>query len=241
MAMTRPSSAATTLGCGRSLDEVWASVDAPLDRHERTCPYCQEARAILRELSAVTKEVTAADIANPALQVSVDTMAHIMTIARTEVRRGRVIPLQQPPRDSEGNPTGTTDLTISEVALATVVRQTSDRLDGAQVRRVHIYPAPTLHPADAIDPVTSPAGHPAADSASAADADADAGARGDRVPPANIAVTMSISVTRDAAIPTLCAQLRGLVAAEVAARVGVHVSTLDIHVEDLHDEDLNDA
>ena len=39
------------LGCGRSIDDVWARVDLPPDPHEQTCPDCQAARHDLGDLA----------------------------------------------------------------------------------------------------------------------------------------------------------------------------------------------
>lgn len=219
MAMTRRPGADTTLGCGRDADDVWASIGAPLDAHELRCPYCEDARASLTELAAATREIAAADRANPILRVPAQAMAHIMTIARTEMRRGRTLPLRQPHPDRDGSPGDPPDLSISELAVASVVRQTCDEIAGVQARRCGVRP--TSDPDEPRDDTSQllPSGQ---------------GGDG-RPPPARIAVTLTVSVARDASIPTLVSELRRRVTADVAAQIGVAVSRIDVRVEDVHD------
>ena len=201
MAMTRPANTSTTLECGRDLDDVWTRIGAPPDAHELTCPYCQDARAGLAELAAATKGIDAADRTNPVLQLPTGTMTDIMTLARTEARRGRILPLRPPPRGPDGSPTDTPGLNISELAVATIVRQASDLVDGVQTRRCRLEPAE----------------------------------QGDAAEISSILVDLSISVTKDAAIPALTKRLREAIMAAVTARIGVAVSRLDVLVEDVHD------
>jgi uncharacterized alkaline shock family protein YloU len=218
MAMTHPASAATRLGCGRDIDEVWESIDAPPSVHELACPYCQAARASLTELAAATKDLTAADRANPLLRVPAQVLSTIMTIARTEVRRGRTIPLEQPAPDLNGHPPGPTALNISEQAVAAVVRQASDQLDGVQARRCSVQPAiPDQSP-------PAPSNAPKRPTRLGTD-----------TTPTEVTVALGVSVSRGVSIPSLIPELRRRIRSAVTAQVGLTVSRIDIHVEDIHD------
>lgn len=168
-----PSTAAisgTRLGCGRDVDDVWDHIEQPPSAHERTCPYCTQARADLAGLAAATREMTAADRTDPSLHVSDRMMADVLAIVRTEVRRGRTIPLQRRvpgPRPwldetttsstAGANTAGTADestaddaddldpaadLTVSEQVIAAVVRAVCDQNPDVEVGRVSIRDIP---------------------------------------------------------------------------------------------------
>ncbi len=205
-----PTGAATRLGCGRDVDEVWATMGSGPNAHELTCPYCQAARASLGELATATKELTAADRTNPLLTVPAQALTQIMTIARTEVRRGRTVALQPAPAGPDGVPLGEPDLNVSEQAVTAVIRRTADQLNGLEARRCTIRP---------LDP--PPAGATTAG--------------GPLIKPTVIAVTLTVSVSRTARIPDLTGQLRRRVTEAVERQVGIAVSTIDVHVEDIHD------
>jgi hypothetical protein len=123
----------TRLGCGREIDEVWANADAPPNAHERECPDCRAARASLTELTTATRELRSHDREDPDLRLSADLVSKISSIARAEVRRGRRIPLQPSPPGIEE-----ADLTVSEQAIATVIRDTCDRLPDIEARRCSV-------------------------------------------------------------------------------------------------------
>jgi hypothetical protein len=112
---------------------VWAHADAPPDAHESTCPDCQAARASLVELTTATRDLRSRDHEDPDLRLSADLLSKITSIARAEVRRGRRIPLRRSPAD-----TGEPDLTVSEQAVATVVRHTCDQLPDVEARRCRV-------------------------------------------------------------------------------------------------------
>lgn len=202
--------AATRLGCGRDIDDVWATIDAAPNGHELTCPYCQAARASLGQLATATKELTAADRTNPLLTVPSQALTQIMTIARTEVRRGRTVALQPAPAGADGVPLGEPDLSVSEQAVTAVIRRTADQLSGLEARRC------TIRPLDA-----APAGA--------------ATVGGALIEPTAIAVTLTVSVSQTARIPDLIGQLRRRVTEAVERQVGITVATIDVHVEDIHD------
>lgn len=126
-------SSSTRLGCGRDIDEVWAGVDRPATPHEQTCPFCGAARESMRELGRVTAELRTQDEEDPDLQAGPQVIARILDIARSEARRSRRLPLSKP------RPGQVVDeLTVSEQAVAAVVRRTGDRYGGVQVRRCSI-------------------------------------------------------------------------------------------------------
>jgi hypothetical protein len=123
----------TRLGCGRDIDEVWANADAPPNAHEMECPDCQAARESLAELNNATRELRSSDREDPNLRLSADLVSKITSIARAEVRRGRRIPLR---RGQSG--TDEADLTVSEQAVATVIRHTCDQLLDIEARRCRV-------------------------------------------------------------------------------------------------------
>lgn len=123
----------TRLGCGREIDDVWANADAPPNAHEMECPDCRAARASLAELNTATRELRSSDREDPNLRLSPDLVSKITSIARAEVRRGRRIPLR---RTRSG--TDEADLTVSEQAIATVIRHTCDQLPDIEARRCSV-------------------------------------------------------------------------------------------------------
>ncbi len=133
--MALANSTTTQLGCGRDIDEVWANADNLPDAHERTCPDCQAARASLRELNAATHDLRSRDQADPELHLSDDLVSKISSIARAEVRRGRRIPLRNLPGTASADDA---DLTVSEQAIAGVIRDTCDQLDDIEARRCSV-------------------------------------------------------------------------------------------------------
>ncbi|MEP6651081.1 MAG: Asp23/Gls24 family envelope stress response protein [Lapillicoccus sp.] len=221
----------TRLGCGRDVDEVWDSIDQPPNEHERTCPYCTRARANLAELSTATHELTIADQQDPSLRVPAERLANVLAIVRTEVRRGRSIPLQRPvsdPHHDLGNAGDTgadagadtaadavPDLTVSEQVIATVVRETCDRNPDVEVRRVSIDIAPATA-------ARREGGSPSLP-------------RVDEMQPTDVVMDLEVTVSHTAAIPDLIDGLRRRIMAAVASQIGVIVSRINIHVQDLHD------
>jgi hypothetical protein len=123
----------TRLGCGREIDEVWANADAPPNAHEMECADCQAARASLTDLNTATRELRSRDQEDPNLRLSADLVTKITSIARAEVRRGRRIPLRRSPAGTED-----ADLTVSEQAVATVIRHTCDQQPDVEARRCSV-------------------------------------------------------------------------------------------------------
>jgi uncharacterized alkaline shock family protein YloU len=196
------------LGCGRSIDEVWARIDLPPDPHEQTCPDCQAARHDLGDLAVATHLVTAADKADPTLRLDSTALTGIIEIARAEVRRGRRIPIEQPRPGAAGD-----ELTVSEQTLANLIRRTSDEIAGLEARRCAVALS-ERDPADS-SPQASESEAPAA--------------------PTEITINLRISVASTVAIPALTQLLRERVRTAVELEVGIAATTINITVEDIYD------
>ena len=149
------------------------------------------------------------DDEDPELQAGPQVIARILEVARSEARRSRRLPLSKP------RPGQVVDeLTVSEQAVAAVVRRTGDRHGGLQVRRCSI---------DLVD--ARGAGR--------------ARVRRRRGPgrrgASDVRVSLRVSVGADVSIPLLSAELRSAVMAVVDREVGMNVVGVDIVVEDVHD------
>lgn len=124
------------LGCGRTIDEVWAGIDRPATAHERSCGQCIAARQSLETLRAMTAqhrllEDEAATSPDPALRPRPRVRENILAVARAEVRRGRRIPLAI---------TGLGPILVSEQALLALIRLAADSVPGVRARQVEITP-----------------------------------------------------------------------------------------------------
>lgn len=117
------------LGCGRSIDSIWAGIDRPPTAHEEQCEHCQTARTQLERLREATRSLRESDLHNPALKPRPGIKNAIMDVARAEVRRGSRILLR-----SADN--GTTE--ISEQALSSLVRFAAAAIPGVHSRRCRI-------------------------------------------------------------------------------------------------------
>lgn len=117
------------LGCGRSIDNIWATINRPPTAHEEHCEQCQTARTRLERLSEATRSLRESDLHNPALKPRPGIKNAVMDVARAEVRRGSRILLR-----SAAN--GTTE--ISEQALSSLVRFAAAAIPGIHSRRCRI-------------------------------------------------------------------------------------------------------
>jgi hypothetical protein len=228
MAMN-PGADDTRLGCGRDIDEVWASMERVPDEHERSCPFCQEARASMSPLALATARMRSSDMADPDLVPDPGVLDRVMEVARAEARRGRLLPLDEPEPEEV-----TAELTVSEQTAAAVARRAADGVVGVQVRRsrVEVVPAgaeraPRPRPPDAgtdvgtgADPDAGPAGGP--DSL-----------RSRR--PARVSISLQISVASTVPIPQTAQQVRQAVMEAIRNEVGVDPVVVDISVQDVHD------
>lgn len=117
------------LGCGRDLDEFWATIDEPPTAHERSCADCQGARNSLYHLATVTESIRERDRTEPDLQPGARVKEAVMMVARAEIRRGKKTPLKI-------TSLGTID--ISEQALSALIRFAASTLPGVHARRCSI-------------------------------------------------------------------------------------------------------
>lgn len=204
-------STSTQLGCGRDIDDVWANIDRPPSAHEQSCPFCGPARASLLELERATAELRAADDVDPQLEAGPQVVDRILQVARSEARRSRRLPLSKPTPGQVS-----VDLTVSEQAVAAVVRRTGDQLGGLQVRRcsIEVVDGPVLTLVDDDEDVT------------AIDAPA---------LPTDVRVALRVSVGAQVSIPLLMTEVRRAVMAVVEREVGMNVIGVDVVVEDVHD------
>jgi uncharacterized alkaline shock family protein YloU len=198
------------LGCGRSIDDVWARVDLPPDPHEQTCPDCQAARHDLGDLAAATRGVVAADKSDPALRLNSSAISGILELARAEVRRGRRIPMEQPRPGAAGD-----ELTVSEQTLANLIRRTSDEIDDLEARRCAV----ALSEHDPLNEDAPELHTPQPETLAAR---------------AEITVDLRISVAPTTAIPALTRLLRDRVRTAIEHDVGITATVINITVEDIH-------
>lgn len=117
------------LGCGRSIDQVWAGIDAQPTGHEQTCAQCQGARARLMKLNEATQAMRESEESDPRRQPRAGLTEAIMAVARAEVRRGRILLLRTTDK-------GATQ--ISEQALGSLVRSVATAIPGIHSRRCRI-------------------------------------------------------------------------------------------------------
>lgn len=134
------------LGCGRSIDDVWATADRPPDAHEQDCPYCQEARASLTELSEATDSLLDHEDETPDFTPGAHVKDLVMQLVHVEVRRSQPLPLLV--ADPAELPA---TLTISRQAVLDVIWRTADSLPGVRAR----------HCAVEVDPQDQQPGHTA--------------------------------------------------------------------------------
>ncbi|MCM6776338.1 Asp23/Gls24 family envelope stress response protein [Nocardia sp. CDC159] len=117
------------LPCGRGLEQVWERLDAVesglADEHEASCPHCAAARESLHTLRTATRELV--DEPDPPPP---DLFGRIMSAVRTEVRRGRTMPLTTPHPGA---------LEVSEQAIAVVLRYAADTVDGVRARGCQVH------------------------------------------------------------------------------------------------------
>ncbi|MEO5744698.1 MAG: Asp23/Gls24 family envelope stress response protein [Terracoccus sp.] len=190
------------LGCGRDVDDVWANINHEPDEHEATCPDCQAARADLAGLASATTAMVETDRDDERLVGRPGALAAIVAIARTEVRRGRTLALLTASPDAPGQ------VTISEQAVASIVRAECDGLDDVEGRRCRV---------NVVDEQPD-------------QAPASVGTE------TSLAVELSLTVGRSVRIPPLVTVLRDRITVAIDRRVGVPVASIAIHVEDLHDD-----
>lgn len=231
------------LGCGRLVDDVWARIDSPPDQHELTCLDCQDARRSLDRLveATETSRLLGEDDDVPRPQVK----SAIMSIARTEVRRGRPIPLERRTADRVQSMATSmvtsmvAELTVSDQAIVRVVRRAADTVAEVRARRIRIGPVRgTGDDADRAEPGRD--GGADRDGEVDRDGDVDGphllrGLHGVDDAAASITIDLRVSVAMGDPIPLVLARVRSIVIETVARQVGVTVASIDIAVEDVHE------
>lgn len=116
------------LPCGRLLSQAWeqARDAAPeTDPHTASCMHCREAAEGLAALDAATRALR--EQQPTGMNAVAD---RVMAIVRSEVRLGRMLPLNDP----------ALDLRIAESAAAKVLRQAADTVPGAQAMSCRLSP-----------------------------------------------------------------------------------------------------
>lgn len=121
------------LGCGRSIDEVWATINQPPTAHEIGCALCRTARESLAKLAEAARMLRDDDAEDASLQPHHAVKDAIMNVARAEVRRGSRLPVY---RSGQGG------VAISEQAITSVIWFGADALPGVRGRRCRVRPDP---------------------------------------------------------------------------------------------------
>lgn len=115
------------LPCGRLVEDLWDRLDrVPADPHTVACPHCQAAAGSLTALRQVTTRLAAQPVQPPS-----DLTGRIMAVVRAEIRRGRDLPL---PATPDG------PASVSEYALAAVLRFAADHVPGVRARGCRAEP-----------------------------------------------------------------------------------------------------
>ena len=195
------------LGCGRSIDRIWATIDRPPTAHEEKCEQCQTARTQLQGLSEATRSLRESDLHNPALKPRPGVKNAIMDVARAEVRRGSRILL----RSAD---TGITE--ISEQALSSLIRSAAAAIPGVHPRRCRIEIRAAAASLAGED-------HPPGTTVIATDA-------GPR-----LIVNLRVAAAPGIVIPLAAEALRHEISNAIPAGVGIGAGTVNIIVEDLYD------
>ncbi|WP_270240753.1 hypothetical protein [Rothia kristinae] len=114
------------LGCGRTMDSVWETLDEPADAHQRSCEYCTRARESLTSLSSLTEQAREEE---QKLAPAPSLLARVMDFARVHVRRSHPVLAF---RDE------TSEMSVSQAAVASRVRRTVDSFPGLIARRCRV-------------------------------------------------------------------------------------------------------
>lgn len=120
------------LGCGRPIDSIWATLDGPPDEHQRSCEYCTQARHSLQSLAALTDAARAEE---QELTPAPSIRSRVMGFARMHVRRSHPVLVFR---------TDSSELFVSQAAVAARVRRTVDSFPGLTARRCRVSTEQTL-------------------------------------------------------------------------------------------------
>ena len=165
----------------------------------------------MQPLVQATAQMRTEELEDPDRVPDAGVLARVMEVARAEVRRARLLPLDEPAPDE-----ATPELTISEQTVAAVARRAADGVPGVQVRRSRVELATPTAGADE-------------DIAPAPTVDQD-GRR-----PANLRISLQISVASSVSIPRTAQEVRGAVMDAIKEVVGVNPVVVDVAVQDVHD------
>ena len=220
----------TRLACGRDIDDVWDSIGRPPDEHQRQCPDCRRARESLAPVAAAAQAQRSADEDDPDLVPGPQVLMHVMNIVRSEVRRSRRLPLDEPQPDQP-----VLELTVSEQTVVAAARRAADAVPGVQVRRCRVeLAADPPHPGDtSTDTSTDNAGDTAAGTSAAPSVAAPPSFHA--TAPGRVTVSLQISVDAGTAIPVVSREIRRSVLEAVSREVGMRATTIRIDVRDIHD------
>ena len=195
------------LGCGRSIDGIWATIDRPPSAHEEQCEQCQTARTRLQRLSKATRLLRESDLHNPTLKPRPGMKNAIMDVARAKARHGRRILLRS-------GDNGTTE--ISEQALSSLIRSAAAAIPGVHSRRCRIE-------------IRSAA-------ASHADKDLPPGTTGSATNAGpGLIINLRVAAAPGIVIPRTVEALRHEISNAIPASVGIGAGTVNITVEDVYD------
>lgn len=195
------------LGCGRSIDRIWASSDQPPTAHEQQCEQCQTARARLKGLNEATRSLRESDLRNPDLKPHPGVTNAIMDIARAEIRRSKRILLHS-------TVNGTTE--ISAQALNSIIRFAVTAVPGIHSRRCRIEIRSTANSLSAADTSSG-----------------DIGTTTNTGP--HLIVNLRVAAAPGINIPRTVDALRHEISNAIPAGVGISAGTINITVEDLYD------
>lgn len=194
------------LGCGRRIDQLWATLHQPPTTHEQQCEQCKMARTRLQGLSEATRSLREQDPNDPAVKPRPGIKNAIMDVARAEIRRSKRIVLGSTEE-------GTTE--ISEQALGALIRLAATAIPGVHSRRCHIE-------VRSSDP--SPAGE---DQLSRTRGTADAGP--------HLIIDLRVAAAAGIDIPRTVQTLRQEISSAIPAGAGIRAEIINITVEDLYD------
>ncbi|MET3720917.1 MULTISPECIES: Asp23/Gls24 family envelope stress response protein [unclassified Arthrobacter] len=195
------------LGCGRSIDGIWATINEPPTAHEAQCDQCQTARTRLKGLREATSSLRERDLHNPALKPRPGVTNAIMDVARAEIRRSKRILLH-----STDN--GATE--ISEQALSSLIRFAATTIPGIHSRRCRIE---IRSAADSLSAEYNPTGN----------------IRTTTTAGPHLIVNLRVAAAAGIDIPRTVAALRHEIGNAIPAGVGISAGTINITVEDLYD------
>ena len=193
------------LGCGRSIDRIWATIDRPPTAHEEHCEQCQTARTRLQRLGEATRLLRESDLHDPALKPRPGIENAIMDVARAEVRHGSSVLVR-----SADN--GTTE--ISEQALSSLIRVAAAAIPGVHSQRCRIEIRSASLPGEDHRSGTT-------------------GTATTSRP--RLIVNLWVAAAQGIIIPRTMEALRQEISNALPAGVGIGAGTVNITVEDLYD------